>query len=107
MLEKMNEMNALYDFYQLLLTEKQRAYFEAYYQQNLSLAEIADAYEISRNAVHVQMKRTEALLYDYEAKLKLLHKHLSRESSIKKIKEKITDACVLAWLRELEALEDE
>ena len=44
----------LYDLYQRLLTEKQQMYFESYYFLDLSLSEIAENYNISRNGVYDQ-----------------------------------------------------
>ena len=58
----------LYDLYQRLLTEKQQMYFESYYFLDLSLSEIAENYNISRNGVYDQIKRVEQSLYDYEEK---------------------------------------
>lgn len=66
--------NNLYDYYRELLTDKQRCYFEDYYQNNLTLSEIADNYQVSRNAIHKQLKETTKLLEDYEAKLGLYDK---------------------------------
>ena len=68
MLEKVNRMNELYDTYQELLTSKQKVYFELYYQDDLSLSEIAEQFEVSRNAVFDNIKRTGKLLEDYEDK---------------------------------------
>ena len=47
----------LYDYYGVLLTEKQQQYFENYYFDDLSLGEIAENDNVSRNAVHGQLKR--------------------------------------------------
>ena len=66
----------LYDYYGILLTEKQQVYFEDYYFNNLSLSEISDNYEVSRNAIHKQLKDVEVKLNDYERKLKLYEKAL-------------------------------
>ena len=76
---------ALYDIYGNLLTEKQKNYFEDYYFCDLSLAEIAENYEISRNGVFDQLKRVENILEDYEDKLHYYDK-------IKKI-EALDDNC--------------
>ena len=62
-------LNILYDCYKDLFTEKQQLYFEAYYWENLSLSEIATNYQVSRNAVHNQLKIMEEKLEDLEAKL--------------------------------------
>ena len=45
-------LSGLYDYYGELLTEKQKEYFECYYFENLSLAEIAENYETRRNTIH-------------------------------------------------------
>ena len=49
-------LTMLYDIYGDLLTEKERKYFEAYYFDNLSLGEISENMDVSRNAVHKSMK---------------------------------------------------
>ena len=59
---------SLYDIYHNLLTDKQRMYFEDYYYADLSLSEIADNYNVSRNAVHDQLKRIVGELEEYENK---------------------------------------
>lgn len=70
-LEKNERLNLLYAFYQDLLTEKQRLYFNAYYLDDYSLQEVADIYLVSRNAIFDQLKKTEAHLLNYEQILKL------------------------------------
>ena len=47
MLEKTTRMNYLYDFYQSLLTPKQRSYMALYYLDDYSLGEIAEEYDVS------------------------------------------------------------
>jgi len=79
MLEKTTRLNFLFDFYQALLTPKQHSYMSLYYLDDLSLGEIADEYEISRQAVYDNIKRTEAMLEDYEDKLQLFHKFQERK----------------------------
>lgn len=73
-MEKMLYLNFLFDIYKDLLTEKQQKYFMDYYFNNLSLAEIADKYSVSRNAIFNQLKIIEDKLYDYEKKLKIYEK---------------------------------
>ena len=70
-LEKTTRMNYLFDFYQELLTPKQRSYMELYYLDDHSLGEIAEAYDITRQAVYDNIRRTEAMLEEYEHKLQL------------------------------------
>ncbi|WP_336968253.1 sigma factor-like helix-turn-helix DNA-binding protein, partial [Bacillus cereus] len=50
MLEKTTRMNYLFDFYQSLLTQKQRSYMSLYYLDDLSLGEIAEEFDVSRQA---------------------------------------------------------
>ncbi|MGV3240670.1 putative DNA-binding protein, partial [Streptococcus hyovaginalis] len=69
MLEKTTRMNYLFDFYQSLLTPKQRSYMSLYYLDDYSLGEIAAEYNVSRQAVYDNIKRTEAMLEEYENKL--------------------------------------
>ena len=57
-MEELVYYTMLYDIYGTLLTEKQRMYFEEYYFKNLSLSELASIYNISRNAIHKQLKET-------------------------------------------------
>ena len=73
-MDKMIYLNNLYDYYQNLLTEKQRLYFEEYYFNNLSLGEIAENYNVSRNAVFNQLKFVEKKLNEYEEYLQLYKK---------------------------------
>ncbi len=103
-LEKTMRMNYLYDFYQMLLTDKQRSYMSLYYLDDYSLGEIADEYEVSRQAVYDNIKRTEAMLEEYEAKLMLLNKFQKRQLLIEKLREH-ADAQMLPILEALEELE--
>ena len=75
----------LYDIYGNLLTNKQKEYFEAYYFNNLSLSELASIYNISRNAIHKQLKETINKLENYESNLKLALKNEMLESIITEI----------------------
>lgn len=68
-------LNNLYDCYKDLLTDKQREYFCDYYQDNLTLSEMADNYGISRNAIHRQIKKIVELLNFYESKLCIISKN--------------------------------
>ncbi|MGJ7922418.1 putative DNA-binding protein [Neobacillus sp. LXY-4] len=87
MLEKTTRMNYLYDFYQSLLTPKQRSYMSLYYLDDFSLGEIAEEYNVSRQAVYDNIKRTEAMLEEYEEKLLLFEKFQKRSKLLKVLKE--------------------
>lgn len=78
-------MNFLFDFYQALLTDKQRSYMQLYYLDDLSLGEIAESYGVSRQAVYDNIRRTEAMLEEYEAKLELFHKFKKRQQITEKL----------------------
>jgi len=67
-------LNELYDLYNNLLSEHERLIFEDYYQNDLSLSEIAENESVTRNAIHKVIKNTECKLIDYEDKLKLFDK---------------------------------
>ena len=94
-MENRIRMNNLYDYYKELLTEKQREYFEQYFFDNLTLKEISENFNVSRNAVHKQLKEVEEKLEFYEDKLKLFQKKEMIEELIepldKRIKEKIEE----------------
>ncbi|MBQ7140061.1 MAG: hypothetical protein IJO32_01000 [Bacilli bacterium] len=74
-MDKNTKLVLLYDYYSSLLTEKQQEYFEDYYFNNLSLSEISENNDVSRNAVHKQIKEVEEKLYYYEEKLNLFDKN--------------------------------
>jgi uncharacterized protein len=105
MLEKTNRMNYLYDFYQSLLTPKQQSYMSLYYLDDYSLGEIAEEYNVSRQAVYDNIKRTEAMLEEYEEKLLLFHKFQERIKLLVKLKESLTDENQLALVAQLEKLD--
>lgn len=73
-MDKRIYLNNLYDYYKELFTDKQQQYFEEYYYDNLSLAEIAENNDISRNAVHNQLKTVETRLEELENILGLFSK---------------------------------
>ncbi|MGM9949160.1 MAG: putative DNA-binding protein [Lysinibacillus sp.] len=91
LLEKTTRMNFLFDFYQALLTEKQRSYMELYYLDDHSLGEIAESYDVSRQAVYDNIRRTEAMLEEYEDKLRLLEKFQQRQRILKELTDAIED----------------
>ena len=90
-IEKTNRMNALFEFYSTLLTEKQMNYMELYYADDFSLGEIAEEYEVSRQAVYDNIKRTSKILEDYEKKLHLFSNYIVREQVLENMTAYITD----------------
>ena len=93
-MEEIIYYSALFDYYQTLLTDVQRKYFEDYYFNNLSLQEIADSYDVSRNAISKTLKEIKEKLDYYESNLKLLGnnkkiRELLSEEDLKRIEEYI------------------
>ena len=84
-MENRDYLIILYDFYSELLNDKQKEYFEDYYFNNYSLSEISENYDISRNAVHKNIKSIEEKLLFYEEKLKLYYKKGLLKEYISKI----------------------
>lgn len=83
---KIVEISLLYDFYAQLLTLKQQKAIDLYYNQDLSLAEIGENLNITRQAVYDTIKRAEKLLHDYEDKLHLVEKFVRQQEKIKQMK---------------------
>ena len=61
----------LYDYYHGLLTDKQREYFELYYFDNLTMDEIAEDMNVSKNAVSKSLLEVKEKIEEYESILKL------------------------------------
>ena len=77
-------LSSLYDYYKELLTDKQRSYFEDYYFDNLTMEEIAENNQISKNAVSKTIIEVKDKLIEYEKALKL-------NENKQKIKELLSD----------------
>ncbi len=86
-LVKTLRMNYLFDFYQSLLTNKQRNYLELFYLEDYSLSEIADTFNVSRQAVYDNIRRTGDLVEDYEKKLELYQKFEQRREIYDEMKQ--------------------
>lgn len=72
MMERATRLANLYDVYAMLLTERQREWMELHYFEDLSLAEIAEQFGVTRQAVHDNLRRAEEQLESYERVLHLL-----------------------------------
>ena len=78
----------LLDFYGQLLSDKQREVLELYYNEDLSLAEVAqNTGSITRQGVRDSIKRGEAILYEMEEKLGLVKKMAEIDKNMQHIKE--------------------
>ncbi|KRL38672.1 putative DNA-binding protein [Liquorilactobacillus uvarum] len=110
-IEKTNRINALFEFYEPLLTEKQVLYIALYYRDDYSLGEIAENYHVSRQAVYDNIKRTEKILETYETKLQLLRRFQLQNSKIDELisyaqKKYPSDKALLNLTKQLEDLEE-
>lgn len=79
------QMTLLFDYYGELLTERQRMCFDLRHNQDLSLAEIAQELNVSRQGVHDNLSRAEALLLNMEAKTGCVSRDLQCRKSAKAI----------------------
>ena len=80
------QMTLLFDYYGELLTERQRMCFDLRHNQDLSLAEIAQELNISRQGVHDNLSRAEALLMDMEDKTGCVRRDLQCRKAAREIK---------------------
>ena len=79
-------MTMLFDFYGELLTERQKEFYELYYDEDLSLAEIAENLGITRQGVRDGIKRAEQQLLEMEERLGLAKRFRS-------VQEELTQIC--------------
>ncbi|MEG0179178.1 MAG: YlxM family DNA-binding protein [Oscillospiraceae bacterium] len=76
------EVSYLLDFYGEVLTEKQRDVMEQYYNDDLSLAEIAENFSISRQGVRDAIKRGEGTMLELEQKIGFAKRYRAVQDSI-------------------------
>ncbi len=79
------DISVLLDFYGTMLTEKQLDVVQLYYNEDLSLAEIAAHSGITRQGVRDSIKRAETQLLDYESRLKLVARFHKIETTVQEI----------------------
>ncbi|MFD1360311.1 putative DNA-binding protein [Lentibacillus salinarum] len=105
MLEKTTRVNYLFDFYQSLLTPKQRRYMDMYYREDYSLGEISELLQVSRQAVYDNIRRTEKMLESYENKLGLYDKFQKRTTILDRMDEAADYSEIKAFIHQLKELE--
>ena len=71
------EMTLLFDYYGDLLTDRQRMCIDLRHNQDLSLAEIAQELQVSRQGVYDNLSRAEALLRNMEEKTRCVRRDLA------------------------------
>ncbi|MBQ6808000.1 MAG: DNA-binding protein [Firmicutes bacterium] len=85
-LERIETINELLDIYGMLLTQRQREALSACYQEDLSLAEIAEITGGTRQAAHDLIRRGEHQLQHYEEQLHILSGQQQRRSLLEQLK---------------------
>ena len=78
-------MTMLFDFYGEVLTPRQKEFFDLYYNEDLSLAEIAENYGISRQGVRDVIVRAEAIMTDLEDKTGLMKRFMLKQQQVQAI----------------------
>ena len=84
-------MTMLFDFYGDLLTERQREFFDLYYNDDLSLAEIAENYGITRQGVRDVIVRGERVLEEMEEKTGIIRRFKLRLPSVKAVEQSLEE----------------
>ena len=84
-MEKKVEISMLWQIYGKLLTEKQYEYIDYYYNNDLSLSEIAENDNITRQAVRDIIKKGERKLFEFEEKLLFMKKTINQEQKIQQV----------------------
>ena len=100
-MDKILQRSLYYDFYAELLTEKQRNTFRMYYLDDFSLQEVAQENGGTRQAVNLLLKRTEKILEGYEAKLRLVEKHMQKQEKINAVSKLVVHTQHEMQIREL------
>lgn len=88
-MEKKVEVSILCQIYGKLLTEKQYEFIDDYYNNDLSLSEIAENNNITRQAVRDVIKKGESKLFEFEEKLLIMKKMQKQEKQIQSIIEEL------------------
>ena len=89
-MEKKVEVSILCQIYGKLLTKKQLEFMNDYYNNDLSLSEIAENNDITRQAVRDILKKGEKKLFEYEEKLEFMKRMLNQEKKIEKVLSELT-----------------
>ncbi len=108
-MDKHIEVSMLWEIYGSLLTKKQYDVLNDYYNRDLSLSEIAENNNISRQGVRDLIKKGESKLFEYEEKLKIMKKNTENErtiqlvlSQLSKIQENSSDKQIEKILNEVQ-----
>lgn len=89
-MEEKVKISMLCQLYGKLLTKKQFEFIDDYYNNDLSLSEIAENHNITRQAVRDIIKKGEKKLFEYEGKLMFMKRMLNQEKRIEKALSELT-----------------
>ncbi len=89
-MEKNVKLSILCELYGKLLTKKQYEFLNDYYNNDLSLSEIAENNNITRQAVRDNIKKGEKKLFEYEEKLSFMKRMFNQEKKIEKVLSELT-----------------
>lgn len=105
-IEQIIKVSQLYDFYSELLSQKQKQYLNDYFFNDLSLTEISENYEISKQAVSNNIKRTIIELEQFEEKLNLIKLNNERLFLLNGIRKLTDNEEILDYIEQLSKLEN-
>ena len=105
-IEQIIKVSQLYDFYSELLSQKQKQYLNDYFFNDLSLTEISENYEISKQAVSNNIKRTIIELEQFEEKLNLIKLNNERVFILNEIRKLTDNEEILDYIEQLSKLEN-
>ena len=88
-------MTMLFDFYGDVLTDRQKEFYDLYYNEDLSLGEIAENYGITRQGVRDVIVRAEAILTELEDKTRLIKRFNTMRAQLEQLHQ---DACRMVEL---------
>lgn len=80
-------MAMLFDFYGDVLTDRQKEFYDLYYNEDLSLGEIAENYDITRQGVRDVIVRAEAVLTDLEDKTGLIKRFHTMKQQLQQVRQ--------------------
>ena len=86
-MDKFSEIAYMLDFYGGLITDKQKKIMSYHYEEDMSLSEISEILDTSRQAVHDIIKRSEKILINYEKELGLVKRYLNMQDKLLVVKD--------------------
>ena len=89
-------MAMLFDFYGDVLTERQKEFYDLYYNEDLSLGEIAENYGITRQGVRDVIVRAEAVLTELEDKTGLIKRFHTMHKQLEQVRQDAQRLCQLS-----------